>query len=465
MAEAVILPKQGNSVESCIIQSWLKNVGDQVSAGDALCEVETDKAVVEVEATASGVLLEQFFPVEADVPVMTAIAAIGEAGEDVSSLRPDGAGAAAESAGEEPSASKESPAPASEPTPAAATPAAKAEAPAAAASGDAGSSPRARALAEKEALSLSSIAGTGPGGLVIERDVEAALAARPRLSPAAKAALQANPALVVPERGSGPDGLVRAEDLLAAGSAPAAASGPAPAAPAPGAVTDIPVKGIRKVIAKRMRASLSDAAQLTLNTSFDASAVQSWRARAKAQQEALGLPKISINDIILFAVSRVLPKFPDLNAHFLGDTIRQFADVHLGVAVDTPRGLLVPVLSHAHSRSLADIASSFKPLALAAIDGSIAAEHLSGGTFTVTNLGALGIEDFTPVLNVPEVAILGVGAPVLAPQRAADGSVVHVDRVRLSLTIDHQAVDGAPAAKFLQALVAALENIDVLLAQ
>ena len=202
-----------------------------------------------------------------------------------------------------------------------------------------------------------------------------------------------------------------------------------------------------------------------MHTSFDASAIQAWRKRAKAGQEALGLPKVTINDLILFAVSRVLPDHHELNAHFLGDKIRQFSDVNIGVAVDTPRGLLVPVLPQAHKLSLSEIATTFKPLAVSAIEGSIAPEALSGGTFTVTNLGAMGIESFTPVLNVPEVAILGVGAPMLSPVRAADGSVTHVDRVGLSLTIDHQAVDGAPAARFLQTLVKALEHIDLLLAK
>ena len=151
-----------------------------------------------------------------------------------------------------------------------------------------------------------------------------------------------------------------------------------------------------------------------MNTTFDASAIQAWRKRAKAGQEALGLPKVTINDLILFAVSRVLPDHQELNAHFLGDKIRQFSDVNIGVAVDTPRGLLVPVLPQAHKLSL-EIATTFKPLAVSAIEGTIAPEALSGGTFTVTNLGAMGIESFTPVLNVPEVAILGVGAPVLSP--------------------------------------------------
>lgn len=462
MATAVVLPKQGNSVESCIIQSWLKQPGDSVSAGEAICEVETDKAVVEVEAPADGVLLETFANPEDDVPVLSVIAAIGEAGEDISDIRPagDGSPEAASSSDAAPAASDA----AAESAPAAAPAAPVASA--ATATG-AGSSPRARAAAASAGgVDVNALAGTGPGGLVIERDVAAAIAGRAKLSPAAKAALEADPSLVVPERGSGPDGLIKAEDLQPAASAPAAAgAASATAAPAAGsgASTEIKVKGIRKVVAERMHQSLSSTAQLTLTARFEATAIQAWRANAKASAEALGLPKITINDIVLFAVSRVLPQFPELNAHWLGDRIVQFADIHLGVAVDTPRGLLVPVLRNTQALSLAGIASAFRPLATATIDGSVAPDDLDGGTFTVTNLGALGIDAFTPVLNVPQVAILGVGAPVLAPKRTANG-IDHVDYVTVSLTIDHQAVDGAPAARFLNALTSALENIDTLLA-
>ena len=448
MATAVILPKQGNSVESCIIQSWLKQPGDSVSAGEAICEVETDKAVMEVESPVDGVLIEQFFAVDDDVPVLTNIAAVGAAGEDVSELRPGTAAAAPAAA-----------APAAESAPAAvAAPSVPTPAPQ---NGTAnGSSPRARALAQNHAVDITALGGSGPAGRVIERDVAAVLATRPRMSPAAQARYAAG-GYDLPERGSGPDGLVTVDDLLPAGSAPAAATSVA----APGATTEIPVKGIRKVIAERMRASLTSSAQLTLNSRFDARALQAYRKQCKANAEQLGLPNITINDMIVFAVSRVLPRFPECNAHFLGDRIVQHADVNLGVAVDTDRGLLVPVLPQANHKTLAQLASEFKPVAKAAQDGRIDPERLQGGTFTITNLGALGIEYFTPVLNVPEVAILGVGGISLTPSRAADGSVEFIDTISLSLTIDHQALDGAPAARFLAALVDALEHFDLLLAQ
>jgi pyruvate dehydrogenase E2 component (dihydrolipoamide acetyltransferase) len=298
--------------------------------------------------------------------------------------------------------------------------------------------------------------------LVIERDVAAVAANAPKISPAARDALAKNPALTAPARGTGPDGLVLVEDLSeATASAPAAVD--TTAAPARGSKT-IPVKGIRKVIAERMHGSLSSTAQLTMNTSAKATALQAYRAKAKANAEALGLPNITINDMILFAVSRVLPRFPEMNAHFLGKTIEQFDAIHLGVAVDTDRGLLVPVLKDADLLSLAGISSTFKPIAKAAQAGTIEPELLSGSTFTVTNLGASGIESFTPVLNAPEVAILGVGGLTLRPYANKEGGVDHIPTLGLSLTIDHQGLDGGPAARFLQALVQALEDFELLLA-
>jgi pyruvate dehydrogenase E2 component (dihydrolipoamide acetyltransferase) len=437
MASIVVLPKQGNSVESCIIVRWLKNAGDAVKEGDGLCEVETDKATVEVPATASGVLLAQVRKQGEDVPVQTPIAVIGNAGEDVSSLL--GAPAAA------------APVAATATEAAVAAPVAAATVAAAPTAG-AGSSPRAREAAAAKGVDLAGVAGSGPGGLVIERDIANA----PRLTPAAKAAGGALPA-----SGTGLAGTITAADRSA--STPPASSPQPPAAPAPGATTDIPVKSIRKVIAERMRQSIGSTAQLTLNTTAKATAMNALRARYKAAGESVGLAAPSVNDLILLAVARTLPKFPAVNAHFLGDKIRQFSDIHLGVAVDTERGLMVPVVKDAGRKSVAEIGKDVKALAKACQEGSAKPEQLSGSTFTVTNLGALGIEHFTPVLNVPEVAILGVGGIVLRPYEGAKG-VEFIPSIALSLTIDHQGLDGAPAARFLQALVKAIEAIDLVVA-
>jgi pyruvate dehydrogenase E2 component (dihydrolipoamide acetyltransferase) len=437
MASIVVLPKQGNSVESCIIVRWLKNVGDAVKDGDGLCEVETDKATVEVPATANGVLLAQVRKQGEDVPVQTPIAVIGNAGEDVSALV--GAPAAAAPAATAPAAEA-----------AVATPVATAPVAAAPTAG-AGSSPRAREAAAAKGVDLAAVAGSGPGGLVIERDIANA----PRLTPAAKAAGGALPAT-----GTGLAGTITAADRAAPVATPLETRNPKPET---GAMTDIPVKSIRKVIAERMRQSIGSTAQLTLNTTAKATAMNALRARYKAAGESVGLAAPSVNDLILLAVARTLPKFPMVNAHFLGDKIRQFSDIHLGVAVDTERGLMVPVVKDAGRKSVAEIGKDVKALAKACQEGSAKPEQLSGSTFTVTNLGALGIEHFTPVLNVPEVAILGVGGIVLRPYEGAKG-VEFIPSIALSLTIDHQGLDGAPAARFLQALVKAIEAIDLVVA-
>jgi pyruvate dehydrogenase E2 component (dihydrolipoamide acetyltransferase) len=243
---------------------------------------------------------------------------------------------------------------------------------------------------------------------------------------------------------------------------------------AEGAITETPIKGIRKVIADRMFKSLAESAQFTLNASAPAARMQELRARIKAAEGfsgELGLAKITVNDLILFAVSRLLPRYPFMNAHKTGDTLKTFERVHLGVAVDTPRGLMVPVIRNANLLPLARISAEAKRLAAACQSGGAKPDELSGSTFTVTNLGSLGITSFTPVLNAPEVAILGVCGIELKPTalppaeaNECNGGVRFEPHIGFSLTINHQVVDGAPAARFLKALGEAIADIDLLLA-
>jgi pyruvate dehydrogenase E2 component (dihydrolipoamide acetyltransferase) len=223
------------------------------------------------------------------------------------------------------------------------------------------------------------------------------------------------------------------------------------------ATTEIPLTGIRKLIAERMRHSLASTAQLTLNRSCDATAVLEYRRQVKAEGEKFGLPNITLNDMIVFAAARALAKHPALNAQVVGDRMVRYAAVNIGVATDTPRGLMVPVLRNAQTLSLSDVSRQLKPILTAAQAGSISPDLLKGGTFTITNMGMLGIEHFTPILNAPEVAILGVGGLVLKPVER-DGAVRHIQSLTFSLTIDHQAIDGGDGARFLQDLVGALEN-------
>ena len=427
MATAVIMPRQGQSVESCIIGEWFKKVGDPVQEGDILFSYETDKSSFEEPAKQAGTLLAIFYGADDDVPCLTTVGVIGEPGESYAEFAPDQAAGTAEAPGME--------------APAAKAPAAAAvAAPAVQAEGSAlrGVSPRARNAAERLHVDPAQAQPTGPNGRVIERDI--------------KALAQAS------RTGTGLGGRVTVADQAAA---PAAQAAPA----VQGADTeyqDVKLPNIRKVIAKSMFQSLSTMAQLTHTTSFDATCIMNFRKGLKAAPEQLQVPNITLNDIILFAASRVLPKHPDLNAHFLEDKVRYFRHVNLGIAVDTPRGLMVPTLMRAEEKSLKEIAAEAKALAAACQDGSINPDLLQGASFTLSNLGTLGIEHFTPVINPPQTGILGVDC-IVERVRTVDGQIAVYPAMGLSLTYDHRALDGAPASRFLQDMRAALENFQALL--
>ena len=456
MAHVLIMPRQGNTVESCIIVRWKAAEGAVVAADESVCEVETDKASFDVPAGAAGVLLKILHPDGDDVPVLEPIAVIGQKGEDWKAAVGGAAAAVATTAA--PAAAS---AVAAVPAAAVAT-----AAPAASGGGETAVSPRARKLAAAEGVNAASLAGTGPGGRVIERDVVAALAGRPALTAAAKAAVLAG--TIAPGAGSALGGRAGIADLGAVSQGGAAALGAAHTAVAreyPGHFTDTPLKGVRKIISERMRASLASTAQLTLNGSANATRLLDLRARFKASDPALGLTGVTIGDLVLFAVTRVLPRFINANATLENGVLRAFQSVHVALAVDTPRGLMVPVIRNADLLSLRELSVESKRLAAACQTGNINPDSLTGGTFTVSNLGAFGIESFTPVLNAPQVAILGVNA--IMPRAAAgpNGTVVLEQRLGLSLTVDHQVLDGAPSALLLKAFADAMADIDLLLVQ
>ena len=440
MATIVVMPQLGNSVESCIIVEWMIAEGDSVAVDQTLASIETDKSTMEVPSTAEGTVLKILWEEGDEVPVKDPLIIVGEPGEDISGLVPGGDDAPVEETHIEQTTSRHG-----------TTPACASERATGAVS------PRARALAASAGLDTATITeGSGPHGRVIERDVAAAIAAGPVLTSAARAAG------VSATEGTGIGGRVSVAD---AGRTPEAAPAAPVAAPAgadfPGASTTAPLKGVRKVVAKRMMESLTTTAQLTLNTTANAAGILALRKKVKNADEALGLNKITLNDLVCFAVSRTLPKYPVFNAHLQDGVLTLFEQVHLGFACDTPRGLLVPVIRSAQALGLKAFSDEAKRLAGGAIDGTIAPDFLSGGTFTVSNIGSFGIETFTPVINLPQTAILGVGAITPRPAVAADGTIGVEQRLNLSLTIDHQVIDGADGARFLADLVAAIENIDV----
>lgn len=486
MAKLVTMPRQGNTVESCVLVGWRASEGARLSAADILCDVETDKAVFEVPAGFDGIVLKLLAAEGDDVPVLAPIAVIGEPGESWESVAP-GTDAASLTAGTVTGGQK--PAEAAAPQTVAVASQPVASAPAQATS--AGVSPRARELAFHEAVNAAALSGSGPGGRVLERDVKAAVEARGPLSAAARAAAAGG--APVPQAGSGPGGRILLADMEAAAQAATFGASPAVSAPAaksaafgtsgggastggaasqataglefPGTFTETTIRSIRKVIADRMRESLATTAQFTLHASAPAERLQGLRARMKASQASLGLGGVTVGDIVLYVTSRVLRNHPLCNSIKVGDTVKTFEHVHLGLAVDTPRGLMVPVIRNADLLSLEQISAEAKRLAAACIEGKAAPDELSGSTFTVSNLGALGVDYFTPVINAPEVCVLGVGAILPKPFTAADGSYALAPAIGLSLTSDHQVVDGAPAARLLKDLCAALADADLWIAK
>ena len=354
--------------------------------------------------------------------------------------------------------------PAAEEAPAAAQEAAPA--PVSAQTVSTGVSPRARHAAERLHVDLACVTPTGPNGRIIERDVLAA-------SKSTSAALANGTTAGITGTGIGGRVTLKDQENAAAAPAPAAATETA-AAPAgmseaeAARVTgfrDEKMPRMRQVIGKSMRHSLNDIPQLTHMLSFDATAMIAYRNQLKAAPESMELPKITYNDLIMFAVSRVVGKFEALNANTIDDkTMRFFEHVHLGMAVDTPRGLIVPTIFNADTKSLVQIAKEARDLAAQAQSGSISPDLISGASFTVSNIGSMGVEYFTPVINPPQTGILGVGG-MTDRIKVENGEIKAYKAMGLSLTFDHQALDGALAAKFLKTLKEALENFGALLAQ
>ncbi|MDD3321783.1 MAG: dihydrolipoamide acetyltransferase family protein [Paludibacter sp.] len=448
MAVVVILPKQGQSVESCIIGE-IKKKGDTVKKGDILFTYETDKASFEEESPEDGVILESFYKEGDEVEVLLDMMIIGRPGEDYAGLLQGGSAPMVSS--EQQAVSAEPVAKADEPV--------KVQANAATQNSELKTqnssfvSPRAKNLAEKEAISANSLAGSGPNGRVIEKDVLAALENRPKMTTLAKK-IATEEGIQPQGTGSGLAGTAKAADLL-----------PPPVNAVYGVdYEDKKLTNMRKLIAKAMYTSLQNSAQLTHHLGADARKIQSLRKKAKKAYEAGTLStNLTINDFVCFAVVKALKKFPNANSHFLGDSMRLFSKVHLGLAVDTERGLMVPAVRNADDLSIIGLSNQLKEVANSCKKGAIAPELLSSeaATFTVSNLGAYGVEIFTPVINLPQSAILGVNTIVPRPKDLGDGVYGFVPYIGLSLTYDHRALDGGEATRFLKQIAIEIETLEL----
>jgi pyruvate dehydrogenase E2 component (dihydrolipoamide acetyltransferase) len=403
MATAVIMPKQGQSVETCIITKWFKNKGESVSVGDILFSYETDKAAFDLESPADGILLDVFFGEGAEVPVLVNVAVIGKSTEESESYNPHQSASNTSNASE---ASIDSKAPEA----VEAVNAVKAvEVLSSTSDGKIRISPRAKRFAEDKKLNYNNLQGSGPNGRIITSDIEKALSG----------------AFVVTKT-----------------------------VPVTGVeYTEQPLSNVRKLIAKAMHASLQNSAQLTHHMSADVRYLLEARQKIKSELSADKTKQdITLNDMVCWCVIRALLKFPEANSHFLDDRIKTFNKVHLGIAVDTPRGLMVPAVKNASDMDLVKLSKELKSVAEASRKGGISPELIqsTAATFTVSNLGNYGVEMFTPVINLPQAGILGVCTIINRPANMGNNIFGFVPFIGLSLTYDHRAIDGGPATLFLK---------------
>ena len=456
MTTEVFIPKLGQTVEQVTLVKWLVEDGIKVSQGQEILEVETDKAVFAVEAAAKGWLHIGPYQEGDVVPVLAVVAVIGKEDEKfaIAATQEAATSTTAQAAVEE------KPAIALQVAAAAATAAAVAEHP------EVFASPRARKMARENNVDVSLVNPTGGEGVrVVERDVIEYLAKLPRATPVAQR-MAANEGVDLRSvSGNGPGGKITKDDVARSIQPAAAGYAMSPAAGLPTAevVETIPLKGVRAVIAERMAASVHTSARVTLMMEIDATELVAMRERLKAKVgDSLGFAP-GYNDILAVIVAKALRQFPYMNARLAADAIEILGHVNIGMAVDTERGLLVPVVRDVDQQSIRQFGANFRQLVDRARNGRSLPEDLSGGTFTITSLGAFDIDAFTPVINLPECAILGVGR--IMPKPVARGNEVVIRQMwTLSLVFDHRLVDGAPAARFLQYIKELVEEPYLILA-
>jgi pyruvate dehydrogenase E2 component (dihydrolipoamide acetyltransferase) len=433
VAVNVTMPKWGLTMKEGKITRWFKTEGETIQEGQPFFEVETEKITNTVEAEASGVVFQIVVPAGETVAVGSIVAIIARPGEQPqriearlsdATLRP--------AAAEKPQPDRES-APGKD--------------------GFVRASPAARRLAKELGIDLTAVAGTGPEGRVSEKDVQqyqdSGMAA-PRATPLAlemirQAGLDASTIV-----GSGEGGKITKKDVEQAlgQQMPEAAAAP---------VSSIPFTGMRRSIAENMHASLQNTAQLTIFTEVDVTEMIRFRDVMREQFRSDDTPKPSVTDILILALSRALGHFPIMNSTLIDDEIMLHDSVHMGIAVALPDGLMVPVLRDADKKGLLEIARGSRELACKAREGTLTVDEVTGGTFTLSNLGMFAVDGVTPILRTPETGILGVGRTKAKPA-VHNGEIAIRSMMFLNLTFDHRVVDGAPAAKFLEAVARFLEN-------
>ncbi len=425
MVHAIRMPKPGQMTEECTITTWLKREGDPVAKGDILFEIETDKSAMEVESFEEGVLLRQCVAEGDTVPVNTICAYVGAVGEEIP-----------EEATAHPAPAPAAPgAPAPVPAPAAARSAvAAAPAPAATSAGPGRLriSPRASKAAAEAGIDPRTIPGTGPEGRITERDVRAAIQAP--ASPQPPVAAVAAPAPAAPR------------------VPPARAVAPLPSIPVEGEEEPRPLSRVRRIIADRLTQSWTSTPHFTVTVAVDVTALLALRAELKA-----GSTNLTVTDFVLAATAQTLAEFPDVNSRTDGVSVWPRRRVHLGLAVALPGGLVVPVIRDADRLALGDLHDRAIGLAAAAREGRLPLDDMTGSTFTVSNLGMFGVEEFSAIINPGEAAILAVSSAI--PTAVAIGGGLAVRTImKLTLSADHRLVDGEMGARFLGAIRRRLEN-------
>jgi len=439
MAKEAIMPKMGQTMEEGTIVEWFVQEGDQVKRGDPLFKFESDKAALEAEAPASGTLLKILRSAGEAVPILEIVALIGEPGEDISDYLSGAPDVERLDTAPEPTSVAPTPEPGVQIGAIERRPGERIFA-----------SPRARRVAREAGVSLEQIAGTGPEDRIIERDVQAYISTQPKATPMARKLAAEAGLELAGVIGSGAGARVMKADVAQAMAVTAE-----PAVP----LQVVPMSGVRAIIAERMSAGAQTTAPVTLTTEVDASRLVEMREGFKRSPLAGDIVP-SYNDVLTLIVGRVLQEQPHMNARLIDDQIEQ---VNIGVAVDTERGLLVPVIRDVQTKGLGQIATDFRSLMERAREGQSLPDDLTGGTFTITNLGIFDIDAFTPIMNLPECAILGAGRIVEKPI-VVNGQVAVGQMMALSLTFDHRVNDGAPAARFLQRIKQLIEQPYLLLA-